>query len=51
LRAFRDICKRFNLDDDEQEEFHDAITGKGLDYQGMKLAGQEMFPDGGSLQK
>jgi hypothetical protein len=51
LRAFRDICKRLNLDDDEQEEFHDAITGVGLDYQGLKRAGEGMFPNGGSFTK
>jgi hypothetical protein len=51
LKAFRDLCKKLGLDDDEQEEFHNAITGKGLDYAGMKAVGEDMFPDGGSLRQ
>ena len=51
LKGFRDICKELGLDDDEQEEFHEAITGKGLDYGGMKAVGEDMFPDGGSLRQ
>jgi hypothetical protein len=51
LKAFREICKKLGLDDDEQEEFHDAITGQGLNYKGIKKVAEEMFADGGSLKK
>lgn len=51
LKGFRDICKKLGLDDDEIEEFHDSITGKGLDYGGMKREGEAMFPNGGSLKQ
>lgn len=43
-RAFRSVCREFGITDkDDQREFHEAITGLGLDIHGLRKKAQELF--------
>ena len=45
-RAFRTVCREYGLrTKDAQREFHEAITGLGLDIHGMRTKAAELYGD------
>ena len=43
-RAFRKVCQEFGISrKEDQRTFHEAITGLGLDYNGMREKAKELF--------
>jgi len=43
-RAIREVCRKFMITSKEdQRKFHDAITGKGLNYAGLLEAAKDFL--------
>ena len=43
-RAFRRVCDEYGIKTkDDQREFHEAITGLGLDIHGMRKKAEGLF--------